>query len=86
MGLFTHPTALAAAAAMTVALRRPRDPRAVLPAALLLARYTRTTLRSVRPPARRTGWLAVVPLKFAADLYEVSVTARASIRYRTLVL
>ena len=86
MGLFTHPTALAAAVAVGVAVRRPRDPRAVVPAALLLARYTRTTLRSVRPPARRTGWLAVVPLKLAADLYEVSVTARASIRYRTLVL
>jgi GT2 family glycosyltransferase len=86
MGVFTHPNALAAAVAVAVALRRPRDPRAVVPAALLLARYTRTTVRSVRPPAQQAGWLAVVPLKLVADLYEVSVTARASIRYRTLVL
>jgi GT2 family glycosyltransferase len=86
MGLFTHPNALAAAAALALAASRPRDLRAAVPAALLVARYTRTTLRSVRPPARRAGWLAVVPLKFAADLYEVSVTARASIKYRTLVL
>jgi hypothetical protein len=30
--------------------------------------------------------VAVVPLAFAADLYDVSVMARASVRYRTLLL
>jgi GT2 family glycosyltransferase len=83
MGLFTHPTALAAGVTLAVAAR---DRRALVPAALLLARYARTTVRSVRPPANQAAWAVVVPLKFAADLYEVSVTARASIRYRTLVL
>jgi GT2 family glycosyltransferase len=86
MGLFTHPNAVVAVAAMAVAARRPRDPRAVVPAILLLTRYARTTVRSVPPPSHPAAWVAVVPLKLAADLYEVSVTARASLRYRTLVL
>ena len=41
----------------------------------------------VRPhPARRWQWVTVVPLAFLADTYEVAVMARASLRYRTLLL
>jgi GT2 family glycosyltransferase len=85
MGVFSHPNALAAGAALALAARR-RRPVDVALAAVLVARYSRATLRALHPPASPVGWLAVVPMKLAADLYEVSVTARASVRYRTLVL
>lgn len=37
-------------------------------------------------PPRRWQWTTVVPLAFIADTYEVAVMARASFKYRTLLL
>jgi hypothetical protein len=43
--------------------------------------------RQFRPkPPRRWQWAGVVPLALVADLYEIWVMARASLRYRTLLL
>jgi glycosyltransferase involved in cell wall biosynthesis len=86
MGVFTHPNALATALAVASLARRPRDRRRRLVALLLLARYTRKTMRETPAPAAASQWAAVVPLRLAADLYEVGVMARASLRLRTLVL
>lgn len=85
VGLFTHPNALAAALAVGWTVRRPSRAAAFL-AAVLVARHARATMRALPPPRQPAAWALVVPAKLAADIYEISVTVRASARYRTLVI
>ena len=77
-----HPAALLTAVGLLAARgwrRRPwRALAVVLPFALYVRRRTWYTRRRYKP--------VTVPLVLAADLYEVFVLARASVRHRTLVL
>ena len=86
MRMFTHPNAVLLGTALGAAMVRPRRGMYGAAAGALLTRYTLTTMQEVPPPRHPAGWLAVIPMKLVADLYEVSVTTRASIRYRTLVI
>ena len=88
LGLFlwpTHPPALAVAAAGAALVARPGLPTAA--AALgASAWYAHVCRWNTPKPARRAQWAAVVPMRLAADLYEISVLARASLRHRTVLL
>ena len=86
MGVFSHPNAVAVALATVAVAARPRWGVLWLLAAALLGRYAAKTIRTAPPPRHKLGWLAVVPQHLAADLYEVSVMARASVRHGRLVL
>ena len=81
----THPSAILALVAGVLFLMRPRPARLV-PATILGLVYARTCVYYRHKPARRSQWLAVVPLSFVSDIYEIFVLARASARHRTLVL
>jgi hypothetical protein len=81
-----HVPLLAMAASTAVAVT-------VRPAAIGLALTVGTggwyawTVRRLRPrPTRKVDWLPTVALAAVADGYEVGVLARASVRYRCLVL
>jgi GT2 family glycosyltransferase len=76
---------LAAVGTAAIALRPSSGPRWVVGGGLGL--FYAYTCRRYRPaPPNRRGWLTVVPLSLVADLYDVAVMARASVRYRTLLL
>lgn len=81
-----HQQALIALGALVVLGLRPSSPvrwGGATSAGLFYA----WTCRRYRPrPPRRRQWVAVVPLAFIADLYDLAVMARASVRYRTLLL
>jgi glycosyltransferase involved in cell wall biosynthesis len=82
----THPRALAVTAAGIAVLARPQSPVRWAAAAGLGLSYA-WDIRKFRPkPARKYEWAAVVPLSLAAELYEIGVMARASVRYRTVLL
>jgi hypothetical protein len=89
----SHPPAIAAAAGlglMALGLSRGRSAAGlagVLAGVGLLAPYARYRTRVDPLPAAgpRRRWLLLAPV-LAADLREVGVCARASVRYRTLVL
>jgi cellulose synthase/poly-beta-1,6-N-acetylglucosamine synthase-like glycosyltransferase len=88
LGLFlwpTHPPALAAAAAGAAAIVRPSWPT-VAAALAAGAWYAQVCRWNTPKPARRAQWAAVVPMRLAADLYEIAVLARASVRHRTVLL
>lgn len=88
-GLFfrpIHPPALVAAGAITVFAIRPRSPARAAAAAGAALWYAWVCRRFRPNPPRRREWLEVVPLALVADLYEIAVMARASARYRTLLL
>ncbi|MEY2565787.1 MAG: hypothetical protein QOE35_316 [Actinomycetota bacterium] len=81
-----HPPALALAGAGVALLGRPRS--ALRWAALLTAGtfYARAAMHVRPPPRRRRAWAWVLPLAACADMAEIAVLARASVRYRTLLL
>lgn len=82
-----HPPALAAAAGAAVALSgRPRRARAILVAALLAPYLGYRMFGGQVPYARKWTWPWVLPMALGADLAEVAILARASLRYRTLVV
>jgi glycosyltransferase involved in cell wall biosynthesis len=82
----THPRALLVAAAGIVLLFGLGSPVRWL-IALILGLVYAWDIRKFRPkPPRKVHWLAIVPLSFVGELYEIGVMAVASIRYRTLVL
>jgi cellulose synthase/poly-beta-1,6-N-acetylglucosamine synthase-like glycosyltransferase len=88
IGLFlwpTHGPALAATAAAAAALVRPR-PATRTVALATAAWYARVCRWNTAKPPRRADWFGVVPMRLAADLFEIAVLARASARYRTLLL
>jgi GT2 family glycosyltransferase len=81
-----HQQALLALLGLVVLAARPGS-SAARAAAIGTSLFYAWTCRRYRPgPSRRRHWLAVVPLAFVADLYDLAVMARASVRYRTLLL
>jgi hypothetical protein len=88
LGLFlgpTHPPALAVVEAGAALVIRPSWPT-VAAAVATGAWYAHVCRWNTPKPARRSQWAAVVPLRLAADLYEITVLARASLRHRTVLL
>jgi glycosyltransferase involved in cell wall biosynthesis len=82
----THPAALATAGLALGLAHRPRSRLRWCAAAVSAGMYTRACLSTRHWPARRRDWATQLPLAFVADLAEVAVFARASLRYRTLFL
>lgn len=85
----SHPPALAAAVGLALAYRGQRlhsGPRLLVGLALVVP-YVRFRTQVFPLPATgpRRRWL-LLPAVFIADVSEVSVLARGSVRYRTLVL
>ena len=88
LGLFlwpTHPPALAVAVTGAALAARPGLPT-VAAALGAGAWYAHVCRWNTPKPARRVQWAAVVPMRLAADLYEIAVLARASLRHRTVLL
>jgi GT2 family glycosyltransferase len=84
--LASHPPALVATASLALLAARPRSPGRWIAAAGAGLWYA-WVCRKHRPnPRHRRQWAVIVPLALVADLYEFAVMARASIRYRTLLL
>lgn len=93
----SHPRAVAAAAGLglglvglglgLVGLIRPATvPRLLLAGPFLGAPYVRYRLTERRLPCRNRNLAPVIALAWAADLFEVGVLGRASVRYRALLL
>lgn len=82
----THPPALLAGAAIVGVLGRPRSKAAWAAAGAAGLRYAWTCRRHRPPPPRRWQWVLVVPVALGVDLAEVAVMARASWRYRAVLL
>lgn len=81
-----HPPALVAAGALVLLASRPRSPARAASATAASLWYAWVCRRFRPNPPRRRQWLVVVPLALGADLYEIAVMARASVRYRTVLL
>jgi len=83
----SHPRALLAAAGLLGAAAGVVSGRPLAAAgAVLVAPYVRYRLVERRLPSRPVNQPAAIALALVADLFEVGVMARASARYRTLVL
>jgi GT2 family glycosyltransferase len=81
-----HGPTIAAAGALLALSARRRSPACWFLATAAGGWYA-WVCHLVRPgPPRRWQWPIVLPLAFVADVYEVAVMARASVRYRTLLL
>jgi glycosyltransferase involved in cell wall biosynthesis len=81
-----HRESLMAAGGLALLAGRPTSRRRWMLAAALGARYAWVCRKCHRGPRPRILWAGVVPLAFIADLYDTAVMARASIKYRTLLL
>lgn len=81
-----HPRALAVAAAGILLLARPRSRTRWLATAATLAWWSRAAMRVRQYPCVRKDWAWVLPLAGVADMAELAVLLRASLRHRTLVL
>jgi GT2 family glycosyltransferase len=81
----SHPRALLAALAIVLGLVR-RRPDSWLAAALLLVPYARYRAFEDPLPCRQRNLVPVTFLALVADLVEIGVLARSSLRYRTLLL
>jgi GT2 family glycosyltransferase len=81
-----HVAALGATAAGIVALTNPAKPASLALALAAGGWYARACRHSHYKPSRKLCWFGVVPMAFIADMYELYVFARASVRYRTAVL
>jgi hypothetical protein len=81
-----HAAAVAAAAGLATAAVRRRSPLAHAVALALALRYAWICRKERFCPPHRWQWAGVVPLSFVSDLYTVAVMARASVKYRTLLL
>lgn len=83
----THPHALLAAAGVAVAAARPRSLRGAVLAAALAAPYAWERTRGREGIwCRKREWPLYLPAFLAADLADIAVLARASLRHRTLLL
>lgn len=83
----SHPRALGAALGLLLAAGGVRrTPAAALAGAALAAPYVHYRLYRRRLPCRARNLPVVVALALVADLFEVAVLARASLRYRKLLL
>jgi glycosyltransferase involved in cell wall biosynthesis len=81
----SHAAAVAATVAGVAMARRPRRGRKAIAGAVGLW-YAWTCRCAHHRPSRRIYWIAVVPVCYLLDLYEIAVVARAAVRYRTPVL
>jgi glycosyltransferase involved in cell wall biosynthesis len=81
----SHPSAVLAAGAGLFMLAE-RGPAGLGVAAVGGATYAWFCRRYHPGPARKVGWFGILPLHFVADICEVAVLARASLKYRALVL
>jgi glycosyltransferase involved in cell wall biosynthesis len=81
-----HLESVMAAAGLGLLAADVRSPTRWAIAAGLGARYAWACRKARHRPHRKVDWIAVVPLTFFADLYDTAVMARASIKYRTLLL
>jgi GT2 family glycosyltransferase len=87
-GLFqngTHSAAILALGGGLAFLQRPKA-RTFAIAACLGVPYAWNCRHYHPGPARKVEWIRVLPMHLLADLYEVGVLARASLRYGTVVL
>jgi glycosyltransferase involved in cell wall biosynthesis len=82
----THAAALVVAAAAVAATASPRSRVAWAAVAGAGARYAWSVRQHRHAPESRAHWAAVVPAALVLDLYETAAFARASLRYRTLLL
>lgn len=88
LGLFLRPThlpALTAAGAGVAFVTKP-SVRTLMGAAAAGAWYARTCRWNTFKPPQKRDWAKVVPLRFVADLWEIAVLARASVRYGAVLL
>jgi GT2 family glycosyltransferase len=81
-----HPPAIASAVAAVALVARPQSPWRWLAAGASGAAYAQACFKTRHAPARRRHWARDLPLSLVADLFEVAVFARASVRYRNLFL
>lgn len=81
-----HKEALLAAGGLAVLAGNVRSPLRWLGAAGLGLRYAWVCANSRFGPRPKYKWVGVVPLAFFADLVDTAAMARASIKYRTLLL
>jgi GT2 family glycosyltransferase len=82
----SHPPALLAAAGIVLVLARPRSAWRYVGAALLGLPYVHYRIGEDPLPCRRRNLIPVIGLALIADLAEVEVLLRSSVRYRTLLL
>lgn len=78
-----HPPALLAAVGLVALLFRPKSLLRFAVATLLAGVYARACIATRHSPPRRRDWLRDIPLSWVADLFEIAVFTRASVRYRT---
>jgi hypothetical protein len=81
-----HQHTLLAAGGLVVVAVRPSSPRRWVVGGGLGLVYAWACRHYRHRPPKKWQWLEVVPLAFVADLYGVAIMARASVRYRTLLL
>jgi GT2 family glycosyltransferase len=81
-----HPWALAWLGAAAAMLGQPRSATRWLMMGAASAGYARAAMGFRQWPPRRRQWATVLPLALIADTAEIAILARASLRYRTLVL
>lgn len=81
-----HPATTVTALCLAVLVARPGSIRRWAVAASSGLWYAWMCRRARPNPPRRSGWAVVVPLAFVADAYEIAVMARASVKYRTILL
>lgn len=82
----THPAALGAAGTLALLATRRLRPGTWLLAGAAVAKYYDTVRTTRRGPSSRAKWAYVLPLALVADLTEVAILARASLRHRTLLI
>ncbi|CAN5813449.1 hypothetical protein BH24ACT3_BH24ACT3_05750 [soil metagenome] len=80
----THPPALLAALGAGLAAARPTRPVNIALGVALTVPYVHRRIRAGLWGRRE--WPVTIPLALVADLLEIAVLARASVRHRTLVL
>jgi GT2 family glycosyltransferase len=81
-----HKAALGATAAGILAATKPTSPARLALALAAGGWYARACRHSHMKPSRKLYWFGVVPMAFIADMYELFLLARASVRFRTAVL
>jgi len=84
--LSTHPPALLAAAGLCLSLRRRASPATRVAGILMWMPYADSRTHRVPLWTRRRSQLVLLPVALVADLYEIGVLSRASLRERCLLL
>lgn len=82
----SHPRALGVAAVGVALLAHPRSGTRWVATAATVAWWSQAAMRVRLYPRVRKDWAWVLPLAGVADMAELAVLVRASLRHRTLVL